>query len=97
MLSVAAVGVGAYLLARRPQVIETTVPAPAVELAPEVVRRADALRALNRSVEDQLAELRHQLQQPPQCPPGTALETNGSVGPSPLDTPRDSTPPSRGL
>jgi hypothetical protein len=79
------IAAAAYLMTRRPIVVETVAPAPTpAELSPEVVRRAEALRALNGALADQIDALRQQIEQP-RCPPGTAVESTGGVGKSSFD------------
>ena len=74
VLSLGIAAAAAYLMTRRPIVVETVAPAPTpAELSPEVVRRAEALRALNGALADQIDALRQQIEQP-RCPPGTAVE-----------------------
>jgi hypothetical protein len=85
VLSLGIAAAAAYLITRRPDVVETVLPAPPpAELSPEVVRRAEALRALNGALADQIEALRRQIEQPP-CPPGTAVEANGDLGKSSID------------
>jgi hypothetical protein len=85
VLSLAIAAAAAYLITRRPDVVETVAPPPPpAELSPEVVRRAGALRALNGALADQIDALRRQIEQPP-CPPGTAIEANGDFGKSSSD------------
>lgn len=85
VLSLGIAAAGAYLMTRRPIVVETVAPAPTpAELSPEVVRRAEALRALNGALADQIDALRQQIEQP-RCPPGTAVESTGGVGKSSFD------------
>ena len=82
-LSLGIAATAAYLMTRRPIVVETVTPPPLAELSPEIVRRAEALRALNRTLAEQIDALRQQMEQP-RCPPGTAVESTGGVGKSPL-------------
>jgi hypothetical protein len=85
VLSLGIAAAAAYLITRRPDVVETVAPSPPpAELSPEVVRRAEALRALNDALADQIEALRRQIEQPP-CPPGTAVEANGDFGKSSFD------------
>jgi hypothetical protein len=85
VLSLGITAAAAYLLTRQPDVVERIAPpaAPA-EPSPEAVRRAEALRALNGALADQINALRQQVEQP-QCPPGTAIDTTGGVGKSSFD------------
>ena len=77
VLSLGIAAAAAYLMTRRPNVVETIAPPrPPAELSPEVVRRAEALRALNDTLADQIDALRQQIEQP-RCPPGTAVDTTG--------------------
>src|SRR5512132_2039381 len=85
VLSLGIAPAAAYLITRRPDVVETVVPAPPpIELSPEVVRRAEALRALNDALADQIDALRRQIEQPP-CPPATAIESSRNLGKSSFD------------
>jgi cytochrome c-type biogenesis protein CcmH/NrfG len=80
VLLLAIVSVGAYLMAREPDVVERVLPPPpAPELPAEAARRAEALRALNSGLADQVEVLRQQLEQPPQCPPGTEIDGTGGI------------------
>jgi hypothetical protein len=75
------VAAAAYLMTRQPDVVERIAPPPPAELPAEVVRRAEALRALNGALAEQIEGLRQQIEQP-RCPPGTAIDTTGGVGKS---------------
>lgn len=82
VLSLGIAVAAAYLMTRRPDVVEVVAPPPAsAELSPEVVRRAEALRALNGTLAEQIDALRQQIQQP-RCPPGTAIESTDGAGKS---------------
>src|SRR5512132_1437303 len=85
VLSLGIAATAAYLIMRRPDVVETVAaPPPPAELSPEVVRRAEALRALDDALADQIDALRRQIEQP-RCPPGTAIESSGNLGKSSFD------------
>jgi hypothetical protein len=80
VLSLGIAAIAAYLMTRQPDVVERiAAPPPPAELSPEVVRRAEALRALNSALANQIDALRQQIEQP-KCPPGTAIDTTDNVG-----------------
>jgi hypothetical protein len=82
VLSLGIAAAAAYLMTRQPDVVERiAAPTAPAELSPEVVRRAEALRALNSALADQIDALRQQIEQP-RCPPGTAIDTTDDVGKS---------------
>jgi hypothetical protein len=84
ILSLGIAAAAAYLTTRQPAVVERVAPPPApAELPPEVLRRAEAQRALNGALADQIDALRQEIEQP-RCPPGTAIDTTGG-GKSSLD------------
>ena len=75
VLSLAIAGLGAYLAMRQPDVVERVLPPPPQsEDTAETARRAEALRALNDGLREQIEALHRELEHPPQCPPGTELE-----------------------
>jgi hypothetical protein len=85
VLSLGIAAAAAYLMTRQPDVVERIAPPPApAELSPEVVRRAEALRALNGALADEINALRQQTERP-RCPPGTAIDTTGGLGKSSFD------------
>jgi len=93
LLSLATAAAGAYLLTREPPVVERALPAPPAEgPSPEAVRRAGALRALNGALENQIGDLKQQIEKP-QCPPGTVLDPAAAGGKAALDA---ITPPAPG-
>jgi S1-C subfamily serine protease len=93
LLLLAAGAASAYLAMRQPEVVERAAPPhrPA-EPSAEAVRRADALRALNRALETQLGTLKNQIEKP-QCPPGTTFDTSAGLGTAPLALPGPSGAP----
>jgi hypothetical protein len=82
VLSLGIAAAAAYLMTRQPDVVERiAAPTAPAELSPELVRRGEALRALNSTLADQIDALRQQIEQP-RCPPGTAIDTTDDVGKS---------------
>ena len=74
---------------RQPEVVERVLPPPALpDDVAEAQRRAEALRARNLDLTDRIEGVRHELDLPPQCPPGTELEPAGGSG-----KPAPGTPP----
>jgi hypothetical protein len=78
VLSLGIAALAAYLMMREPDVVERVLPTPSPPDVPaETARRFEALRAMNSALTDQLEALRRELERPPQCPPGTALDSAG--------------------
>jgi hypothetical protein len=77
-LSLGIAALAAYLMTREPDVVERVLPPPpAPDVPAETARRVETLRALNSGLTDQIEALRRELERPPQCPPGTELDSAG--------------------
>ena len=86
VLALAIAGLGAYLMMRQPKVVERVLPPPAQpDNMAEAARRAEALRARNLDLARDVEALRHELEQPAQCPPGTQLDPAHGIRKSALD------------